>query len=296
MSTENVLKETSENELKFADSTENFDIEKIKGELSGIEKQYASEYPSANPDESTMPQYKDNTPKTYDEIVSDAKESLGEYQVSNLKEIEDKYTEKLDNLELKEQKVNTEVNNDIVDLVTEKEQNLEQNQANMISQGLERSSIAQNTENNINAQFDQDLVRLIEEKQISISEIELKRAMIQNDMNIALEKFDIAYASKLESKFEELTQKYNAEMIALEKYNTRIAELRNERNQEWAKWVKQKTTEIDATISRKKVEYLVNTIKTLSREEALELMRDQEIIDSLGDYYQIVLDFANRRR
>jgi len=296
MSTENNLDETIVNESKLADATEKFDIEKIKGELSGIEQKYGADYPSSNPDEATMPQYKGNTPKSYDEIVTEAKSELSEYQTSNLRQIQDNFEEKFDNLDLKEQKILANVEDDIVDLTAEKVQDLEQNQANLISQGLERSSIAQNTENAINTQFDQDLVRLIKDKQSSIAEIELKRSMLQNDMNTALEKFDIAYAAKLENKIEELTKSYDAEMLELEKYNAKIAELRNKRNQEWASWVKQKTTEIDATISRKKVEYLVNTIKTLTREEALELMRDQEIIDSLGDYYQIVLDFANRRR
>lgn len=296
MSTENNLDETIVNEPKLADATEKFDIEKIKVELSDIEQKYSADYPAPSPDEATMPQYKDNTPKSYDEIVSEAKEVLSEYQTSNIRQIQDNYEGKFDNLDLKEQKILANVEDDIADLTAEKVQNIEQNQANLIAQGLERSSIAQNTDNTINSQFDQELIRLIKDKQSSIAEIELKRSMLQNDMNTALEKFDIAYASKLENKIEELTKSYDVEMLELEKYNAKIAELRNQRNQEWASWVKQKTTEIDATISRKKVEYLVNTIKTLTREEALELMRDQEIIDSLGDYYQIVLDFANRRR
>lgn len=296
MSTENNLDETIVNEPKLADATEKFDIEKIKGELSDIEQKYSADYPASSPDEAAMPQFKDSTPKSYDEIASEAKEVLSEYQSSNIRQIQDNYEGKFDNLDLKEQKILANVEDDIADLTAERVQNIEQNQANLIAQGLERSSIAQNTENAINTQFDQDLVRLIKDKQSSIAEIELKRSMLQNDMNTALEKFDIAYASKLENKIEELTKSYDVEMLELEKYNAKIAELRNQRNQEWASWVKQKTTEIDATISRKKVEYLVNTIKTLTREEALELMRDQEIIDSLGDYYQIVLDFANRRR
>lgn len=286
MSTENVLNETDKN----------FSIENIKSALEGIEKKYDAEYPASSPDESTMPQYKDNTKKSYEDIVDDAKEVLGEYQVSNLNQLQDKYDEKFQELAIKEQKINTEADNEVADLVAENNLESEQNKANLIAQGIERSSIANNTQKAITSQFDQDLMRLIDEKQVAISEIELKRSMVQNDMNSALEKFDIAYASKLESKIEELSKKYDEEMLALEKYNSKIAELRNERNQEWAKWVKEKTSEIDATKSRKKVEYLVNVIKTLSREEAQELMRDQEIIDSLGDYYQIVLDFANRRR
>ncbi len=299
MSTENVLDDNNQevvNEAKMAKSSGNYDIAKIKDALDIIEKRFGVGYPDPNPDESMMPQYKDNTPKDYEEIVKDAKEALGQYETMNKEQIQNNYAEKFEKIDQKEQRVYEEANNDMADLISQNEQNLEQNQANVISQGLERSSIAQNNAQTINAQFDQDLIRLIDERQAAISELELKRSMVQNDMDAALDKFDIAYAAKLESKIEELTKKYDEEMIALEKYNLKIAELRNARNQEWANWVKDKTTEIDATKSRKKVEYLVNIIKTLTREEAQELLRDQDIINSLGDYYQIVLDFANRRR
>ncbi len=296
MSTENILDETMKNEQKMSKSTENFDIEGIKVALEGIEKKYEAEYPSLNPDESTMPQYKDNSSKSYEEISQEAKEALSEYQMSNIGQIQDEYAEKMQELNLKEQKINMESDYDTEDLKAEAQLELEKKKADLISQGIERSSIAQNSKQAVVSQYDSELIRAIEEKQIAISEIELKRSMLQNDMNAALEKFDIAYASKLESKIEELSKKYDEEMIALEKYNAKISELRNARNQEWAKWVKEKTSEIDATKSRKKVEYLVDVIKNLSKEEAQALMRDQEIIDSLGDYYQIVLDFANRRR
>ena len=298
MSMENVLEEEVrvDSEAKLAKPSDNYDIAKIKNALDKIEQSYSAEYPDPKLDESTMPQYKDNTPKDYDEIVNDAKEILGKYEVSSKEQIQNNYSEKLEQIDQKEHRFNVEADDDMADLLAQNEQNLEQNQANMISQGIERSSIAQNNVSSINSQFDQDLIRLIEERQATISELELKRSMVQNDMDSALEKFDIAYAAKLESKIEELTKKYDDEMIALEKYNLKIAELRNARNQEWVSWVKDKTTEIDATKSRKKVEYLVNIIKTLTREEAQELLRDQDIINSLGEYYQIVLDFANRRR
>ena len=109
-------------------------------------------------------------------------------------------------------------------------------------------------------------------------------------------KFDIAYAAKLEKKIEEISKNYDKEIVELEKYNTEIAELRNKRNQEWQKWVTAKTSEINAQKSRAKVEYLIDLVKTLSKEEAIELIEDAEIIASLGDHYQIVLDYVNRRK
>lgn len=296
MSAEKIVDSSvSLNDGKMSKS-DNFDIDKIKDALNIIEERFCTGYPDPNPDESTMPQYKSNTPKDYKEIVEEAKEDLGQYEISNKQQIKNEFEEKFEQIDLKEEALNTEIKNEEADLVANNINDIEANRANMISRGLERSSISQNSENAIQTQFDKDLLRLIEEKQASLSELELKRSMVQNDMNAALEKFDIAYAAKLESKIEELTKKYDDEMIALEKYNVKIAELRNARNQEWANWVKDKTSQIDATAARKKVEYLVNIIKTLTREEALELMKDQEVIDSLGSYYQVVLDFANRRR
>lgn len=297
MSTEEKqISETIVDSDKNALSSKEFDVSKIKENLKSIEDSFESSYPSATPDESSMPQFKEVVYRNYNDIVNDAKEDLGEYEVSNKKQIQNKYAEQFEQLQLKEERLNAEVEEDIADLKADAFQDLEQNQANMISQGLERSSIAKNTEQAIKSQFDSDLLSVINEKQADISELELKRSMIKNDMEAALEKFDIAYAAKLESKIEELTKKYDEEILALEKYNNKIAELRNARNEEWQNWVTQKTSQLDATKARKKVEYLVNIIKTLTKDEAQQLMQDQDIVDSLGAYYQIVLDFANRRR
>jgi len=299
MSTENMLDEKElevKTEPKLAGDSSDFDIKKIKNVLSGIEEKYNSQYPESEPDESTMPQYKDSTPKDYSDIVDDAKNLLGDYEISNKKSISKNFDEKFEQINQKEENILREAEREEQGLNSGKVLALEENKANMIAQGLERSSIADNTTKSISDTFDSDLLALIDEKQASLSELELKRSMIQNDLESALEKFDIAYAAKLEKKIEELTKKYDEDMLNLEKYNLKIAELRNARSQEWAKWVKQKSSEIEATKSRKKVEYLVNIIKNLSKSEAQELMRDQDIINSLGEYYQIVLDFANSRR
>ncbi len=284
------------NEELHSSSTNNFDIAKIKENLNTIEKNFGVGYPNPEPDESTMPQYKPKVIKTEEDIIADAKDALSEYEYANKKQIHNQYDEKFEQLDLDERKMQIDFEKAKTDAAVATEQELEQNQAEKIAQGLERSSIKQNSEREIVSQFDRDLLALIDEKQIAISELELKRTMVQNDLEAALDKFDIAYAAKLENKIEELTKKYDQDVLDLEKYNLKIAELRNARNAEWLEWVEQKTSQIDATKSRKKVEYLVNIIKTLTREETQELMNDQEIIDSLGDYYQIVVDFANRRR
>lgn len=271
-------------------------IEKAKNDLKAIESDYEVQYPSAQPSEDNMPQYKAVERPTYDQIKEEAVNALGAYETTSKKEIQNDFAAQIQQIANKEQEVLVDTEQKSEAIQSEKIDDVERHKANMIYQGLERSSIAGIKEETIKSDYDAQLVELIEKSQLALTELELKKSMAQNEMNIALEKFDIAYAAKLEKKIEELSKNYDKEIVELEKYNTEIAELRNKRNQEWQKWVTAKTSEINAQKSRAKVEYLIDLVKTLSKEEAIELIEDAEIIASLGDHYQIVLDYVNRRK
>ena len=271
-------------------------IEKAKNDLKAIESDYEVQYPSAQPSEDNMPQYKAVERPTYDQIKEEAVNALGAYETTSKKEIQNDFAAQIQQIANKEQEVLVDTEQKSEAIQSEKIDDVEGHKANMIYQGLERSSIAGIKEETIKSDYDAQLVELIEKSQLALTELELKKSMAQNEMNIALEKFDIAYAAKLEKKIEELSKNYDKEIVELEKYNTEIAELRNKRNQEWQKWVTAKTSEINAQKSRAKVEYLIDLVKTLSKEEAIELIEDAEIIASLGDHYQIVLDYVNRRK
>ena len=271
-------------------------IEKAKNDLKAIESDYEVQYPSAQPSEDNMPQYKAVERPTYDQIKEEAVNALGAYETTSKKEIQNDFAAQIQQIANKEQEVLVDAEQKSEAIQSEKIDDVEGHKANMIYQGLERSSIAGIKEETIKSDYDAQLVELIEKSQLALTELELKKSMAQNEMNIALEKFDIAYAAKLEKKIEEISKNYDKEIVELEKYNTEIAELRNKRNQEWQKWVTAKTSEINAQKSRAKVEYLIDLVKTLSKEEAIELIEDAEIIASLGDHYQIVLDYVNRRK
>ena len=271
-------------------------IEKAKNDLKAIESDYEVQYPSAQPSEDNMPQYKAVERPTYDQIKEEAVNALGAYETTSKKEIQNDFATQIQQIANKEQEVLVDTEQKSEAIQSEKIDDVEKHKANMIYQGLERSSIAGIKEETIKSDYDAQLVELIEKSQLALTELELKKSMAQNEMNIALEKFDIAYAAKLEKKIEEISKNYDKEIVELEKYNTEIAELRNKRNQEWQKWVTAKTSEINAQKSRAKVEYLIDLVKTLSKEEAIELIEDAEIIASLGDHYQIVLDYVNRRK
>lgn len=292
-----ILESVSESKLA-TDSNRNagLNIDKIKSELQGIEKEYDSTKPNPWPSESTMPQYKPVPQPTYNDIRQEAIDALGEYEVSGKKEIQNDYLETMGKIENQEKKILSEAERTKTKEAQEYILDTEQNRANMIAQGLERSSIMQNTEQNIKDNYDSELLELIEKTQLSLSELDLKKSMAQNEMNTALENFNIAYAVKLEKKIDEITKNYDSQMLELEKYNTEIEKLRTKRNEEWRKWVASKNSEINAEKNRAKVDYLIDTIKGLSKAEAVELINNPDIIASLGAYYQIVLDYVNRRK
>lgn len=273
-----------------------YSLDSIKKHLNSIDAEYEATYPSATPDESTMPQYQTVQRPTYDQIEEEARNSLGVYEASSKQEIQNDYNEELSQIAPEEEEVISSAESSKAEAEAEYKNNIETNRSNMISQGVERSSIVSNTEQSIESDYNRELVDLIEKTQLSLSELELKKSIAQNEMNTALDKFDIAYAAKLEKKIEDLSSKYDQQMLDLEKYNLEIAELRNKRNEEWKKWVNSQTSAINAEKSRAKVEYLIDSIKKMTKEEAVNIIYDPEIVASLGEHYQIVLDYVNRRK
>lgn len=271
-------------------------LDRVKDYLKSIDVKYESSYPNTHPDEATMPQFKPQDRPGYSQILQEAEAAMGEYEIASKKEIQNDYVAKLNEIDSKKDTINAELAKDTEELKQDRIVSTEKNRADMVAQGIERSSIAANTEQGIEDNYNRELVDLIEKTQLSLSELELKKSIAQNEMDVALDKFDIAYAAKLEKKIDEISKHYDQEMLDLERYNLQIAKLRNQRNEEWREWVEAKNSQINAEKSHAKVKYLIDVIKQMPKSEAVEIINDPEVIASLGAQYQIVLDYVNRRK
>ena len=79
-----------------------------------------------------------------------------------------------------------------------------------------------------------------------------------------------------------------------EKYNKKIAELRNKRLDEWQEWSDKISNEINAKKGYEKTVYIIGQLQSLSKAEALQILKDREVIASLGSWYSAVIDYVNR--
>ena len=293
--------EVEENDLSSNQSSANqpkvssgSNIDAVKNGLNEIDRNYENQYPVYEEMEATLPDYKDVSIPTQDEIVKEAEGDLAEYKVAGTNEIVNQYQNDFASLNLEEDAVNLNLDRTREELTNELNTGLENNQANQISQGIERSSIAQNMQTSLRNSVNAELEYEIQRANNSLAEIDLQRDLTRNEMNAALEKFDIAYASKLEDRIAELNKQYEQLTIDLNKYNAEISELRNKRIQEWQEWADGVSSRLNAQKGQEKSVYIIDQLKGLSKTEAMRILNDAEIRESLGGWYDSVVDYVNR--
>lgn len=269
-------------------------LDTVKDRLNEIDKSYESQYPVYEDFENSLPDYKDASIPTQEQIVQEAENDLLPYRVTNQQEIVNEYQNDLASLDLRENTINQNLEQTKQELENELTTGLENNQANQINQGIERSSIAQNMQTSLRNSINTELEYEIQRANNSLAEIDLQRELTRNEMNSALEKFDIAYASELEDKIAELNKQYEQLTIDLNKYNAEISEIRNKRIQEWQEWADSFTSRLDAQKGQEKSVYIIDQLKGLTKAEALRILNDADIKASLGGWYSSVLDYVNR--
>ncbi len=301
MSTKNLQEEKENEKIEVEGAASNLplnasvDANTIKDKLNQIENSYASQYPVF--DENTifedLPYQEIKTPSS-DEIKDIAEEELKPYKDVNIAEIEQDYKSDLDTLNLKEQTIKSDLENTKQDLANDLQTGLATSQANSIRNGVQNSSIATNEKNAVQNKIDSELQTALNKANTDLAEIALKRSISENEFQIALEKFDISYASKLEQKINDLNSLYAKKQAEAEEYNKKIAEQRKQLLENWRINREIITSKLDAEKGQEKAFYVIEQLKGLSKNDAMELLRDTDIIKALGNWYSPVVDYVQR--
>ena len=285
---------TSSSSLNKSTSSNSVDIDQIKNELDKIENDYASRYPVLDDSVYDGLEYKPVETPSETEIEKIATEQLEDYRNSNISNIQNDYYSEMSNLNLKENEIKNDLQNTATELNSEREAGLAGTQAENISQGIERSSIASNRQRTFNASIDKELELALNKANNEIAEISLKRGIAESEFQQAIENFDITYANKLENKISELNKEYSKKQAEALEYNDRIEKQREKVYSEWKKWADEYTSELNAKKGMEKAYYVIDQIKGLSKREAMEFLKDTDLIKALGNWYTPVVDYVQR--
>ena len=269
-------------------------LESIKERLDEIDKDYNSRYPVADESIYGNYQYQDVTIPAENAIREQAENDLTSYRDSGLAEINNDYNADIVELDIKQNEVENDINSTRTELADELNYGVAENQAQNISQGIANSSIAANTERRFRASIDAELETALNKANTEMAEIALKRGIAENEFQLAIENFDIAYANKLENRISELNKEYQNKQAQALEYNEKIQKQREAIYNEWRVWAESYTSQLEAEKGRDKAYYIIDQLKGLSKAEALEIVSDTDIVAALGNWYTPVIDYIER--
>ena len=269
-------------------------LESIKERLDEIDKDYNSRYPVADESIYGNYQYQDVTIPSENVIREQAENDLTSYRDSGLAEINNDYNADIAELDIKQNEVENDLNSTRTELADELNYGVAENQAQNISQGIANSSIAANTERRFRASIDAVLETALNKANTEMAEIALKRGIAENEFQLAIENFDIAYANKLENRISELNKEYQNKQAQALEYNEKIQKQREAIYNEWRVWAESYTSQLEAEKGRDKAYYIIDQLKGLSKAEALEIVSDTDIVAALGNWYTPVIDYIER--
>ena len=283
------------------DSNEKVDLglsankDTIKAKLGEIDLNYEAQLEALNK-EPVLTEYIVNSKPVSQDIANEAKQEFAAQKADYEQSIKEKYQPKLDELDLKETKINTDLNNDLHEINSDYAKSMEGLKANFIAQGIERSSIAGLQLQGNASEYEKELSDRVAEASNALEALNLKRMMLRNEINSALERFDISKASELDEKIRSITEQYNQKSAEVEKANQEIAKIRRSELQEWNAWVDATRSEINAKKGYEKAKYVIDQMKELNKAESLEILEDPEVKDSLGGWYAALVDYVSRNK
>lgn len=271
------------------------DIVRIKSGFDEIDEKYDQDLQTRSQERAlNFPEYNQIEIPSSQEIINQAVAEIDVEQAQKMKSVNEKYENKLKNLDLKEDAIIESLNQTQKQMDANLQADTEASQAKMISQGLERSSIMQNQLEGIKAEYEQDYALAIDNANRKIDEISLKRDLIKNEMNSALEKFDISYAYELEERIAKLNKEYDEQIENLRKANEKVSQQRKTLKQEWDEWFAPIKSEIETQRGYDKTVYILGQLQGLSKDEAIKILEDEEVKNSLGGWYRAVMDYVSK--
>lgn len=292
-------------EYKFSDGEGmKTSAEELKDKIKNIDDKYKLDltFDSTKDDISLNLERQKYSRPSDEEIRKQAEDSLKSYEDKEQKGIENEYAAGNRKLDEESQKLGGDFESQSKKIEQTYENAKESNKNTFIRRGLSRSSIMQENLKNLDESKNAAQDTLAKELKQNLEKITIERDLLETQKQSALESFNIAYAVKLSEKINKLTESAKQAEDAVAKYNNQLEEKEKKfalsQQEHNIKQDSQKLKDnkfvldyineygrvgLDWLIAKEKLTAAKDSIKGLSKEQALAQIERDGYRDILGD-------------
>lgn len=302
-------------EYKFSDGEGmKTSAEELKDKIKNIDDKYKLDltFDSTKDDISLNLERQKYSRPSDEDIRKQAEDSLKSYEDKEQKGIENEYAAGNRKLDEESQKLGGDFESQSKKIEQTYENAKESNKNTFIRRGLSRSSIMQENLKNLDESKNTAQDTLAKELKQKLEKITIERDLLETQKQSALESFNIAYAVKLSEKINKLTESAKQAEDAVAKYNNQLEEKEKkfvlsqqehnikQDNQKLKdnKYVLDYINEygrvgLDWLIAKEKLTAAKDSIKGLSKEQALAQIERDGYRDILGDsVYKSLINYV----
>ena len=302
-------------EYKFSDGEGmKTSAEELKDKIKNIDDKYKLDltFDSTKDDISLNLERQKYSRPSDEEIRKQAEDSLKSYEDKEQKGIENEYAAGNRKLDEESQKLGGDFESQSKKIEQTYENAKESNKNTFIRRGLSRSSIMQENLKNLDESKNAAQDTLAKELKQNLEKITIERDLLETQKQSALESFSIAYAVKLSEKINKLTESAKQAEDAVAKYNNQLEEKEKKfalsQQEHNIKQDNQKLKDnkfvldyineygrvgLDWLIAKEKLTAAKDSIKGLSKEQALAQIERDGYRDILGDsVYKSLINYV----
>lgn len=302
-------------EYKFSDGEGmKTSAEELKDKIKNIDDKYKLDltFDSTKDDISLNLERQKYSRPSDEEIRKQAEDSLKSYEDKEQKGIENEYAAGNRKLDEESQKLGGDFESQSKKIEQTYENAKESNKNTFIRRGLSRSSIMQENLKNLDESKNAAQDTLAKELKQNLEKITIERDLLETQKQSALESFNIAYAVKLSEKINKLTESAKQAVDAVSKYNNQLEEKEKKfalsQQEHNIKQDNQKVKDnkfvldyineygrvgLDWLIAKEKLTAAKDSIKGLSKEQALAQIERDGYRDILGDsVYKSLINYV----
>lgn len=302
-------------EYKFSDGEGmKTSAEELKDKIKNIDDKYKLDltFDSTKDDISLNLERQKYSRPSDEEIRKQAEDSLKSYEDKEQKGIENEYAAGNRKLDEESQKLGGNFESQSKKIEQTYENAKESNKNTFIRRGLSRSSIMQENLKNLDESKNAAQDTLAKELKQNLEKITIERDLLETQKQSALESFNIAYAVKLSEKINKLTESAKQAEDAVTKYNNQLEEKEKKfalsQQEHNIKQDNQKLKDnkfvldyineygrvgLDWLIAKEKLTAAKDSIKGLSKEQALAQIERDGYRDILGDsVYKSLINYV----
>lgn len=302
-------------EYKFSDGEGmKTSAEELKDKIKNIDDKYKLDltFDSTKDDISLNLERQKYSRPSDEEIRKQAEDSLKSYENKEQKGIENECAAGNRKLDEESQKLGGDFESQSKKIEQTYENAKESNKNTFIRRGLSRSSIMQENLKNLDESKNAAQDTLAKELKQNLEKITIERDLLEAQKQSALESFNIAYAVKLSEKINKLTESAKQAEDAVAKYNNQLEEKEKKfalsQQEHNIKQDNQKLKDnkfvldyineygrvgLDWLIAKEKLTAAKDSIKGLSKEQALAQIERDGYRDILGDsVYKSLINYV----